>query len=759
MKLDKNTERKLYVLLTILFFTFIPQIKVNLADFTGISLEINAKFELIEYSSKQGYFENVSTIDISLPSNTWKIDDIELNFDEMEFGTEEKIIEDIPSDSIIINKFNDGYAVQMKIDDPTIIYGVEIYGYNESTENVPIIIQINGYNNFTNSPNATLYGFSLLNIPYSDTPSWHTQEFSNPIFLKRGNYFLIIDGSSIGNSPKSKYYWYFNDVNPRNPDLYVSKYDSGSWFEGFQGAPFLYKVNQKVNASFFPEEINMTAQIDGNLYEIENGPNCGKGYLKKNNLNYSPNKNELNINIKNNKTDSLKFHFNYSIKISNNFLAPSVLNIKSNAINEWLITPEIHRYSNNDTVKFRIPENWCNLNIFKNDELINSSVIIDLPNNLLIFPNDTIETGAFWEIYGYSPHIEVRLDVAKSDYYLGQELKFALELPIKPGNYTFILIDPVGLEEFRDTLVIPSDENKFSHVIPNNQIEGNYTAYVFWNNRTDAGFQSQIFSLSYLPSSVTPQDFSLIFIIGGVTLGGSFIGISSFVIVKKVESRHREKLKLNLEKCSDLMNLQYVIVLDKKSGIDLYSNSFNNAKELDTTLISGFLQAIHNFGDEVIDEAKGTKIVKIEYKNSIIIMTEFVNLRLIVIMKQKPSENFIYDIDSLSYDIFKYFGKEIDKFTGILKPFHAINRLVEHHLNTTFLYPLSVNLSPKSKMKLSQNEKSMVEKALNFLAETNSKYFYSLYLLPENTCSPDDFDTISRLIKNGIFQPYQKIED
>lgn len=759
MRLDKNLERKLYVLIVILFFALIPQIEGSLADISEISLGINTKFELIEYSLKQGYSENASAIDISLPSDTWSIDDIELNFDEMEFGTEEKIIEDTPSNSNVIDKFNDGYAVQMKINDPTVIYGIEIYGYNKSTESIPIILQIKGFNNITNSPNATLYGSSMLNIPYSITPSWHTLNFSNPIFLKKGNYFLIIDGSSIGNSPKSKYYWYFNDINPQNPDLYVSKLDSGSWFNGSQGAPLLYKIIQKVNVSFFPDEINMTAQIDGNLFEIENGPYIGKGYLKKNNLNYTPNKNELNIRIYNNKTQSLKFHYNYSLKISNNFFAPSTLNIKSNASNEWLVIPEIQRYSYNDTVTFQIPESWNNLNIFKNDELINSGVIIDLPNNLLIFPNDTIETGAFWEIYGYSPHIEVKLDVIKSDYYLGQELKFSLELPIKPGNYTFILFDPVGLEEFRNTLVIPSDENRFSYVIPSNQIEGNYIAYIIWNNQTDAGFQSQTFSLSYPPSSVSPQDFSLLFIIGGVILGGSSIGISSFVIVKKVESKHREKLKSILEKCSDLMNLQYVIVLDRKSGIDLYSNSFNNAKELDTTLISGFLQAIHNFGDEVIDEAKGTKIVKIEYKNSIIIMTEFVNLRLIVIMKQKPSENFIYDIDSLSYDIFKYFGKEIDKFTGILKPFQAINRLVEHHLNTSFLYPLSVNLSLKSKMKLSQNEKSMVEKALNFLAETNSKYFYSLYLLPENTCSPNDFDTITRLIKNGIFQPYQKTEE
>ena len=140
-------------------------------------------------------------------------------------------------------------------------------------------------------------------------------------------------------------------------------------------------------------------------------------------------------------------------------------------------------------------------------------------------------------------------------------------------------------------------------------------------------------------------------------------------------------------------------------------------------------------------------------------MTEFVNLRLIVIMKKKPTENFVYDIESLAYDIYKYFGKQIDNFTGILKPFHPINKLVEHHLNISFLYPLLVDIPLKTNTKLNQQEKHMVERALDFLKENDTKYFYSLYLLPENVCTPNDFDTITRLIKKGIFRPYKKLEE
>ena len=143
MKSDKNLKRLYYILIvTILFLALIPRIEGNLAGIDEISLEINTNFELTESSLKRGHDENVSSIDILLPSTTWNIDDIELNFDEMEFGTEEKIIEDTATDNVVVDKFNHGYGVQIEVIDPTIIYGIEIYGYNESTKNTTMVILV-----------------------------------------------------------------------------------------------------------------------------------------------------------------------------------------------------------------------------------------------------------------------------------------------------------------------------------------------------------------------------------------------------------------------------------------------------------------------------------------------------------------------------------------------------------------------------------------------------------------------------------------
>ena len=125
MKSDKILKRSFCILIvTILFIAFIPHVEGESADISDISLVINTDFELIEYSLKRGHKENVSSINIQLPSNTWNIDNIELNFDEMEFGTEEKIIEDVAIDSVVIDKFNDGYGVQIEMIYSTIIYGI-----------------------------------------------------------------------------------------------------------------------------------------------------------------------------------------------------------------------------------------------------------------------------------------------------------------------------------------------------------------------------------------------------------------------------------------------------------------------------------------------------------------------------------------------------------------------------------------------------------------------------------------------------------
>ncbi|MFW9773773.1 MAG: hypothetical protein ACFFEO_16600, partial [Candidatus Thorarchaeota archaeon] len=136
---------------------------------------------------------------------------------------------------------------------------------------------------------------------------------------------------------------------------------------------------------------------------------------------------------------------------------------------------------------------------------------------------------------------------------------------------------------------------------------------------------------------------------------------------------------------------------------------------------------------------------------SIIIMAEFVNLRLIVIMKENPSKNFVYSIEVLAYEIYNKYGSLFDEFQGNLAEFQGIKNLLNEHLGTSFAYPLVVDYSLKTK--LPPSEREMIKRALDLMKEKSLKFFYTRQLLPENVCTPKDYETILHLIEKKIFLP------
>jgi hypothetical protein len=150
------------------------------------------------------------------------------------------------------------------------------------------------------------------------------------------------------------------------------------------------------------------------------------------------------------------------------------------------------------------------------------------------------------------------------------------------------------------------------------------------------------------------------------------------------------------------------------------------------------LQAIRAYGSTISEAVKESRTLTIEFKDSIVMQTEFINLKLIVTLKGYPSANFKFIMEDLAYDIYKQYGEEIDKFTGILKPFHNMSELIEKHLNVSFLYPLKIEENPE--MNLNDSEKELVDKVRKFMKKKDFNHFYSLYLMPKNYFKKDDID-------------------
>ncbi|MFW9827931.1 MAG: hypothetical protein ACFFEY_10080 [Candidatus Thorarchaeota archaeon] len=134
-------------------------------------------------------------------------------------------------------------------------------------------------------------------------------------------------------------------------------------------------------------------------------------------------------------------------------------------------------------------------------------------------------------------------------------------------------------------------------------------------------------------------------------------------------------------------------------------------------------------------------------------MTEFVNLKLIFIMKEQPSSSFFYSIEDIASDVYKYYGNYINKFNGDIKPFKSVEKLLKHHLNTTITYSMRLSQIEKlEETRKSAPERLYANKAIYYMKRFNTDHFHLKSLLPKGGCNPKDLETIFNLQEKGIFQ-------
>jgi len=714
-------------------------------------------FNFIEFGEQQGQILNTSNLEFTIPPDTWNLTNIELNFTDIKFKRNIYGIEDeVRGPTKPLDKQEKAYAVQINVTEPTEIYGAHIYGLVAKTATTTdIYVQINGYDSVSDQPNNTIYGSTLINITSEST--WHIQNFSSPISLQVGYYYLVINGSEMLPSDAAKYYWGYNDINPKNPNFYTWVHLGGFWTNGITGEPFLYKLDQKILTEFYPDEINMTAQIGETNYPISNGIAFGSGSLNAN-LTFSVQAENFTVPIHHNKPHNLIFNTSFNLKLQNSYNTPASAFINGSSEIEWSLEPDIQRSFKNYSVEFSYPSSWQNITVFRKTGLtwdnLNSDIILDELSNKIFLPNSTILDGATWRVTATSPNINFTLYFPDKEWLTEEILQFYVYAPIIEGNLTFALINPNGFEDNKTVKAVVSAETLFQYPIPSTAIEGIYIAKIYWNNNTDAGFKSEQFEVEKIPPPPPPPlpAWVIILIVAGVSVGLSVISVVSYRTYKKMSAKRIEKEQKTTSECIDALNLDYMMVTDKKSGLNVYTQNFSG-REIDAELISGFLQAIHTFGIELMRVEDRSQTIRLEYRGSIILMSEFVNLRLMLLMKESPSRFFLYSIEELAYDIYKNYGDDIDEFNGDIAPFKGIEDLLKRHVNPHFIYPLKLSEIDKfSNVRIGQNERELVNKAVHLMKTENKDYFYAHSLLPEQECSPKDVESFLNLIDKEIFK-------
>ncbi len=745
--LKRHRKTIIFSIIVIFVIGIIQGINFSYAQENGESLTISSNFQMIEFSEDYGKKENLTSVKIDIPSSNWTITEIEVNFTSIKMGCEVVIIEDEATgfETLRGNRY-EILGMQLNITEPTIIYSVHIFGYKtiESSTPSPVYVQIEGWDSGRSEPNGTVIGDSIQLNMTEGIPQWNIQKFPSPIYLSSGFYCLVLDGEGI--SSNDRYYWYINNDNPTS-QLYMCRYDAdeGEWLNR-KGDVFLHKIVQRVNRSYFPSEINMTAEIDSNSYNITDGGKIGTGILSIRNLDFSPPENTFNIFIKNNLSIELELNFSYYISLKHLFSSEGSALVRENLDNKWTINPDFTRVYSSYSIKFYYPKSWNNFTIYKNGFNITNDVNINTTDNFVFFPNSIITDGATWEISAYSPNVDFTLNAPKTKFEPLQDLKFSVIVPVIQGNITYVLIDPLGFEEYRETKQVISQETVFSYNLSANPNEGTYKAYLFWYNNTDAGVKIQEFLVN-IPFTFPPE---VIFIIVLLIIIALVASISSYVSIKRIRRIRNEHRQNIFNKYMDILNLKYLIVSEKNSGLTVYEQFFAG-KNIDSSLISGFLQAIRAFGIELTDAYEESRSVKLDYQNSKILMSDFKNTRLILLMEEKPSKDFLDSINVLLYDIEEKYGILLEDFDGDLTEFYGIRNLLEQSLHTSLIYPLKV--TPQNR-RIKSDEKTMINRALEIMKGKKTDYFFvSLLLAKKKGFQVRDAETILKLINKKIFRP------
>jgi len=701
---------------------------------------------MLERGESYGEELNLNSLGLDFPSESWNLTSLEVNFTDITFHREVIEVEsEVVGTSKRLNKGTTGYAVQINITESTEIYAVHIYGHEVNTATTTnITVQISGYDSLSDEPNATIYGSEILNI--SSTPGWYIQTFLSPILLNTGNYYLIINGTEMLPSDFASYYWHYNEIAPSNPNYYTWEYKLG-WTNDIIGEPFLYKLDQRIISEFFPESHNMTAEIGQNYYTITNGLDPGTGNLNIS-VNFSPNRTQLIIPINNNKSSTI-FNVSYVFTTKNYFFSEGSVTIKENIENEWKLSPNIQRFYDNYSIEFEYPHPWENLVVKRNDIDISSSVTINTTNKIILLHNNIITDGATWEILANSQNLAPNLNVPQVNFGPLENLQFSIQHPINRGNITFILINSRGFEETKEIIQIEettTEERVISYPLPSNPSSGVYKAYIYWNNETAAGAITQEFQIN-IPFVLNPI-YIVIIVVGSIILAGA--SFTSYKLIKRSKRIHQEYRQKIYNKYMDVLNLDYFIIIEKRTGLNIYEKVLAG-KDMDASLITGFLEAIRSFGIELTGANEQSQTIKLEYQQSKIIMSEFKDFRILLIMKENPSQDFLDSIKSLSYDIDETYGEDIAHFTGNIDKFANIKDLLDQHLETSLIYPLELK---HQDVKITSDEKVIINRAKEVMKMRKTDYFFLSYLLyAKKGFQVKDAETVLNLISKKIFQP------
>ncbi|MHA2185410.1 MAG: hypothetical protein ACXAAI_10460 [Promethearchaeota archaeon] len=757
-------HKKLILTIFSSFLIIFGLIHLSSPSFAAINpkeMKSTISFQMQEYTSLSGEFNDTSSIEIDLYTTESNITMLDIDINNLRVEVNETIIIEENGGSqycSLSTTQNEAMAIQLNITEPTKINGVEIYGRKANELSCDAYVQIKGYNFNTNYPTFVPQGPSA-DLNMSTTLGWHTQMFPEPVYLDEGYYYLVIRAPNP--QATQEYRWYYNSIDPQYPNLYAAFYEEGAWDDLMTSHVFQHKLIQSVNKSVKPSDIDLKVEVDSIIYDLNDGAIFNSGSMTLENLSLQLTTDTFQIPVYHNSSSTPSFSYTYNLSLITHLYSEGTLTIKENSYNTWNILPNISRHGYNQTIKFKCPDDWNDIVLYKNGADITSELLFF--QDYFYIMNTTISNDSDWLISARSYLYDYEIDCFKDNIAQGGMLSVSVQIPEGTGIAILKIFNSQGIEIFNETKIVDSILFDFNYSFPSNIPSGIYYAYVFWQNNIDAGVQSHAFYISFNENWVKDNLSFLILLISVILVVSGVV--SSYLVLKSrrrknytqheiPESKLKESTKLYEKivshKFLDVFNLKYIIISEKLSGLYVFEEAFQDV-DFDPLLVSGFIGAIKSFGKEVINIDTDNQILNIEYQTSNIYLVELSCFNFILIMGTKPSNEFLLAVDNLVEEIDYRYGELIEGYQGDITKFDGIIEIIEKYLDVNLLYPFNFNANLN--YTFTPEEKEVLYKAYDVMKQTNQNYFYLSQILSETKFDLKIAEIILKFISQDIFIP------
>lgn len=135
-----------------------------------------------------------------------------------------------------------------------------------------------------------------------------------------------------------------------------------------------------------------------------------------------------------------------------------------------------------------------------------------------------------------------------------------------------------------------------------------------------------------------------------------------YLLIELCEKKYNEKI------------LQYLMVINKNSGLSLYEHNFKE-KALNPNLVSGLLTGIQSFGSELANEE--TSMTRLAYKNFEIAIEERDKVRGSLILKGSPTESITKTLKLFTLKFELKFKNELENWKGNVTIFGTASELIK----------------------------------------------------------------------------------